>query len=181
MVFEATPNYIFHPQVAKRIFQFDPNIKLISIVRNPTERALSAWIMHHFLMSPTKRPNFFRTFKQTITEEIELIEQGKEDRRNIVKKGLYYQQFVKYYELFDKKNLLIIENEDLLKNCEQKLSRIFQFLGVAEEYLPLKKNNVSPKRDFKSEYKNELALLDEYYYPENQKFYKLVGQEFNWD
>lgn len=183
LVFEATPNYIFHPQAAKRIYQFDPNIKLISIVRNPTERALSAWVMHHFLMSPSKHPNFFdsRPFKQAISEEIELIKNGKEDKRNIVKKGLYFQQFTKYYEYFDKKNLLIIGNEDLLTNYEQTLLRIFQFLGVTEEYLPLKKGNVSPKQDFKLEHKNELALLDEYYYPENQKFYNLVGQKFNWD
>ena len=38
---EASPYYIFHPLCPKRIFDYDPSVKLIVILRNPIDRAYS--------------------------------------------------------------------------------------------------------------------------------------------
>jgi len=38
---EASPYYIYHPHVPKRISKILPNVKLIAILRNPIERAFS--------------------------------------------------------------------------------------------------------------------------------------------
>ncbi|MEM9227886.1 MAG: sulfotransferase domain-containing protein, partial [Verrucomicrobiota bacterium] len=38
---EATPLYLFNPLVAARMHELIPEVKLIAILRNPTERAIS--------------------------------------------------------------------------------------------------------------------------------------------
>ncbi|HEY9295730.1 MAG TPA: sulfotransferase domain-containing protein, partial [Phormidium sp.] len=38
---EASPYYIFHPLVPQRIYQLFPQVKLIVLLRNPVERAIS--------------------------------------------------------------------------------------------------------------------------------------------
>ena len=43
---EASGTYLFHPRAAERIYRFIPDAKLIAILRNPVDRAYSAWLMH---------------------------------------------------------------------------------------------------------------------------------------
>lgn len=38
---EASPYYIFHPQVPQRIYDLFPQVKIIALLRNPVERAIS--------------------------------------------------------------------------------------------------------------------------------------------
>lgn len=40
---EATPNYLVHPLAPERLHAVTPNAKLIALLRNPTDRAHSAW------------------------------------------------------------------------------------------------------------------------------------------
>ena len=50
MVGEATPNYTAMPlvsQCAERIYQFNPETKIIYIVRHPYKRLVSSWKMHY--------------------------------------------------------------------------------------------------------------------------------------
>ncbi len=41
--FEATPLYLFNPLAAQRMFKLLPKVKLIILLRNPTERAISQY------------------------------------------------------------------------------------------------------------------------------------------
>ena len=44
---EATPNYLFHPLVSRRVAEVLPRVKLIVLLRNPVDRAFSHY--HHIL------------------------------------------------------------------------------------------------------------------------------------
>ena len=41
LTYEASPYYLFHPYVPERVHEFNPNIKLIILLRNPIDRAYS--------------------------------------------------------------------------------------------------------------------------------------------
>ena len=45
IVFEKSPDYFWKPQVPGRVFKFNPNIKLLLIVRDPVHRAISEYAM----------------------------------------------------------------------------------------------------------------------------------------
>jgi hypothetical protein len=47
--FEATPDYLYYPRAAERIFTYEPRMKLVVGLHDPVERAFSAWNMYrHF-------------------------------------------------------------------------------------------------------------------------------------
>ena len=57
--FEASPLYLLHPLAAERIAALMPQVKLVAILRNPTDRALS----HYF---HNVRNNALRAFKEDL-------------------------------------------------------------------------------------------------------------------
>jgi hypothetical protein len=104
LYFEASPNYINHEYVAKRLKDLYPAIKLIVILRNPVERAYSAWNMYymHFrrgtlrgFKNLTEGREDFPTFSETIAIEHDLIKKDLPGV-NILRKGLYYDQISMY-------------------------------------------------------------------------------------
>src|SRR5690606_16552205 len=55
---EATPEYLYRPYVAERIFEYNKELKLIILLRDPVERAYSSWNMYrHFLASKKGIPD----------------------------------------------------------------------------------------------------------------------------
>lgn len=75
LAYEATPEYLFYPQCPERIFQYNAGMKLIIILRDPVERAYSAWNMYRrFQKDPVNfRLAEFRNFEQAVSDELELI------------------------------------------------------------------------------------------------------------
>jgi hypothetical protein len=46
---ESTPSYLWYPEAAARIAASLPNVRIILLVRDPTERAFSSWLLHRNL------------------------------------------------------------------------------------------------------------------------------------
>ena len=63
---DATPLYLFNPQVAKRIYECIPHNKIIILLRNPIERAISQYFFrfqftHEFwIAGVAAQPNYGR-------------------------------------------------------------------------------------------------------------------------
>src|SRR5207248_1288875 len=71
VTFEATPEYFYFPAAAQRIFDYDPRMKLIVLLRDPVERAFSAWSMYHNFDDPIYcRIRDARNFEDAISEEL---------------------------------------------------------------------------------------------------------------
>lgn len=64
VTFEATPYYLYYPQVAQRIYQYDPQLKLIALFRHPVERAYSAWNMHRRLFAGQVEPTLLKAIEE---------------------------------------------------------------------------------------------------------------------
>src|SRR5437773_9783488 len=45
---DCTPSYIYYEPVVERIWQYNPKIKLLVLLRNPVERAFAHWNMQRF-------------------------------------------------------------------------------------------------------------------------------------
>lgn len=121
--------YLFFENIPKRIYDYNKNIKLIAILRNPIDRAISAY------RYAVERGLENRTFSEAINYEIKYGLNAYKDYREAnqkfyLKRGLYYQQLNNYYKYFSKDQILVLFFEELIKNKEQLLSKIFQFLEV---------------------------------------------------
>lgn len=183
-LFEATPIYLFHPEVAERLFNYNPKLKLIILLRNPVERAFSAWTMyhHHFKTGRYKELHDPRNFTEAISEEFEKIDQSDfwNNKIGYVKRGIYHYQIEAFLKYFPVSQVLFIESEELKKEQEKAYANIQSFIGVPYENISLIEANKSEISE-KDDYKNDFIKLYEFYKPHNEKLYSIIGREFKWD
>ncbi len=181
--FEASPLYLFHPMVAERIYNRAPDTKLIVILRNPTDRAISHYY-HEVKMGTETLP-----LMQALQSEEQRLEsilldgqyhKAEFGRYSYKARGKYYDQLQGYLKYFDLENILILNSERFFRQPELVLQEVFNFAGVdtsfsADDLQPM---NVGIK---KSEDSSEVRqFLDNYFRPHNEKLYSLIGEDYGW-
>ncbi len=114
---EISPSYLYDPHAAKRIAEFDPNIKIIAILRDPVQRTYS-----HYLHYQQRGTFGNQNFATAIKEHPDML----------IKRSLYYEQIKRYSDLFPEAQLKIVLFEDMVKDPVNFLKDIEQFLGVSE-------------------------------------------------
>ncbi|MCA1059073.1 sulfotransferase domain-containing protein [Rossellomorea aquimaris] len=181
---EGTPIYLVHPQVARRIYEYNPKIKLIVLLRNPVERAYSQY--HHFIN--TEKHSFedaLEIEKNTVKKELIRMEEDEnyipDDvfRYSLVERGLYHKQLERYYRYFDTNQIHIIKSEDLFQNPQKVCNKVLKFLGLPR--CKLKDREARNTRSYHKMNPDTEAMLYDRFRAENQKLYKLIGKDFNWE
>jgi hypothetical protein len=110
-------------------------IKLIAILRNPIDRAYS-----HYRMA-VRRGEETRPFEKVISDRknspITLPEtEAGEDSPYILSFGLYGRTLENYLRYFDRSQILILFQEDLLREPGEMMRHLFSFLEVNNTYKP---------------------------------------------
>lgn len=151
--FEASPNYLFLPQAAERIRCRAPQAKLIAILRDPVLRAYSAWRMYRsqLAVDPEFYCNYYRTrfspaevealqprspaelkdFSLAIEREANNRERGLRTQLPVLEPGLYAEQLRRYFSLFPREQILILDSNDLRTRRVKTLNSVLRFLGLA--------------------------------------------------
>jgi len=183
---EASPSYIFHPAVAERIKLVLPDVKLIVLLRNPVDRAYSHY--HHTLRKGYEK----LSFKDAIESEPERLN-GERERIladasyrsptfaafSYVTRGIYWEQLERYYQHFDRSQILVLKSEDLFYDPQSVTNRVSAFLGLESFRLkdPTPKNKASYVRKITATHEQLYA----FYRPHNEKLYQLIGETYDWD
>lgn len=140
---EASPDYLFHPLAPERAKALNPKMKLVVLLRDPIERAYSAYQMNR-RMGLDKHA----TFQEAVDYELKLRGQTNDytyDRHNFfyLERGLYSKQLAKWSEHFPREQMLVLKSEFFFSNTNDALIRVYDFLGVQRELPPtLKPMNV---------------------------------------
>jgi len=127
IVGEASSPYLSCPHAALEIKKAFPNSKILISIRNPIERAHSAYFSYQF-MKPNEQ-NFMemiKTHEKLISEKIFYID-------SILESGFYTKNIKRYQEIFGKENVKVIIFEDYIKNTNQHIASIFNFLGINDK------------------------------------------------
>lgn len=131
-------------KVAKIIKKHFPNIKLWACLRNPVERAYSDWLACKRFKLKETYPFEIAFFKNKNS----VYRKGEGYRA----RGYYYKQLKPYFDLFPKKNIKIVLQEDIIKSPERIAREFYKFLGVDENFIPpslKKKINKSTETKYK--------------------------------
>lgn len=181
--FEASPLYIFNPLVPQRMTKIIPDTKIILLLRNPTERAISQYFHE-------KRLGFepLAIFDALKAEEqrIESVIKEKDYKHHhfihstYKSRGLYKEQIDRYTKYFSAEQMLIINSHDLFNDTNKILERVFAFVGVDVGFKieNLKPQNVSLNRTRVDP--SVYEYLDDYFAKHNEDLYKLLGEDFTW-
>jgi hypothetical protein len=137
---EASPAYIYNENAPYLIKENLPDVKIIAILRQPTDRAYS-----NFLHTKRADRENVNSFGQAIKIEKERISDNWSPLYHYIQKGFYSVQLKRYYNLFPKENIKVYLFEDVVKTPKETLKDIFKFLNVDEniEIDVSKKSNVS--------------------------------------
>ena len=121
---EVTADYLYYPRALERIAAYNPKMKLIISLRNPTERAFSQWNMRR---EKDQEPlEFLEALKRD--QEIGI---WKAPRGNAyIARSLYSPQLKKAFELFSPEQVLILKYENFRANPLPIVDAIFDFLGI---------------------------------------------------
>jgi len=117
---EASPNYTAHPvwqDVAERMVRTVPDARLVYLVRDPLARIASHWA-HNWALRREVAPLDVVLRREPI----------------YVARSRYMAQLDEYLRVFPVKQLLVLEQQDLLARRTQTLERVFAFLGVDPSY-----------------------------------------------
>ena len=119
---------MFWKDSIKRIYDYNPKIKLIIILRNPIERAFSHWNME----VQRKREN--RTFWDAINKEVNNLDKNLNKSRTFsyVEHGFYYSQIMEIHKYFGTNQLLCLKSESLKSQPHLVLDEIANFLKISK-------------------------------------------------
>lgn len=131
---EATPNYIFELKAPERIFKTLGNIKLITSLRHPVDRAYSAF--WHYVRRGLISPN--ADFKNEFEQDGEFA---------LRTRGNYFEQIRRYSNFFPQKNHLIIFQEKITDQPFRILQQFYTLLEVEVNYKPTKLNELVNQGD----------------------------------
>ena len=137
---EITPYYIFHPHVAGRIKKTLGKIKIIILLRDPVERALSHYYHSLNLGFETLPVEDAFAAENGRIAGADIYLKANEARHKLhqecsyLSRSLYKEQVERYWDFFGVENVLIIPSELFFSDPNIYLNRIFDFLGVEPIY-----------------------------------------------
>lgn len=131
VVGESSPMYLYIPGTAERIKAIIPDVKILAILRNPVDRAYSAY-MH--AIRDWKESS--RSFSEALEREEERIDAGWGMLWHYKRAGLYYEQLDRYYRLFQQEKIKVVLYDDLVTDASSLVQNIFEFLDVNPEFIP---------------------------------------------
>ena len=203
--FETTPENLYYRKAPARIYDFNRDMKIIIVLREPVQRAFSAWTMYRMLAQQKEGlpdifyngndldissgivkefylPEEFPTFEQVIQSEIKKIESDSfEEEPGLLRRGIYLPQIQRYHKFFGKEQVLILGFKELASNLVYSLNRILNFLGLPESdwaFLNCNKRNVN-RYLVKLQPETEQFLKD-FYQPHNEALFKYLGYHLDW-
>lgn len=131
---EATPIYLFLPEIAPELKRYNPELKVIVLLRDPVDRAIS-----HYYMEKNKGYERLPLWLALLGESWRLWRCGDHRqhgsawrRHSYRRRGLYSVQLRNLFRHFDARQVMVVRAEDLARHHDAVLKRVFQFLEVSD-------------------------------------------------
>ena len=157
---ESTPAYLYWQPAMERIWNYNKEIKLIILLRNPVDRAFSHWNM--------QRERGYDTLD--FLDAIKAEEQRQKEaaplqsrRFSYVGRGLYGAQLERVFRYFPREQVKVVRSEDLRSDFAGAINSIFAFAG-AEPLRNIRNKERNPipyERDIMKEERNAVLQLFE--------------------
>lgn len=183
---ESTPYYLFHPLVAERVWQAFPEMKLIALLRNPVDRALSHY---HFSV---RLGHETLSFEDALAQEADRLA-GERERLctqpgyqshayvnfSYQARGMYADQLEMWLRRFPREQLLILRSEDLYRSPSHVLNTVCDFLSLppctVEVFERYNHNEYPPMNPATR------ARLHDSFAPLNRRLHEIAGRDFEWE
>jgi len=183
--FEASGYYLYHPFALERIAHDIPGVKLVAMLRDPTDRAFSAY-RHEYA-----RGYEWETFEKALELEDERLtgeigrmradlryESFPHRHHSYRHRGHYADQLERVFELFPRERVHIIDSDAFFDDPASEFQRLRTFLGL-KPFQPtgFGRHNAHPGPPMAPPTRR---MLDEHFTARNQRLPALLGWSPRW-
>jgi len=186
LTLDASPYYLVHPRVPRLAAQLLPQVKLIALLRNPIDRALSQY--QHEFRDGRESLSFAEAIEKEPVrlagEEERLLNDPhyysvSHHRHSYTLRGLYIKQLRRWMEHFPRSQLLVLQSERLFRDPAATTAVVYDFLGLPPHRLGHYKPFLQGKyeRQMPVELRTKLAA---YFEPYNRELFQWLGEKFDW-
>lgn len=116
---EVCEDYMLHPEALSRIKAYRPDMRLICCLRNPYERAISAW--RFYTRNGIGEPTLAAQFEHT---------------PEVFHRGNYATQMDAVRSRFDPAQVLVILFDEMVAAPEQVVRKVYEFIGADSRFVP---------------------------------------------
>ena len=125
---EASVSYLFYENVAEDIKKYNPNAKIIIMLRDPIERAFSHYLMDY-------RLGLISDSFENVLAKISNHKNAHLFYQQYIEVSKYAKQIQRYLDFFKKENILFIDYEDFKKNVSKTVDQVYNFLNISTEFV----------------------------------------------
>jgi hypothetical protein len=187
VVFEASGYYMFHPFAIERLARQMPGVKLVAMLRDPVERAYSAW--KHESARGFEREDFDTALA---LEDERLVGEFDRMRRDPTyesfthrhqayrRRGDYADQLERTLQLFPQDQLHVIYSERFFEQPAHEFGRLSEFLGMAG-VSPQRFERYNARPAVQDMSPQSRAILADHYRQANERLADLLHQPPPWD
>ena len=173
---EASPSYFSYLHTDRRIHSLLPQVKLIILLRNPVERAISHY--YHRIREGSEK----NSLEVALNSELSLIQKASIPElsylRGYLGISMYVYKLKRWLSLFPQEQILILKSEDLYQNTTKAMAQVYSFLNLPPQSLVKYPKHNSGSYKLKNEPLK--AQLQTFFKPYNQQLENLLQREFNW-
>jgi hypothetical protein len=184
-VFEASGYYLYHPFTARRMAADLPGAKLVVMLRDPVERAYSAY------QHEKARGFEWETFDEALRlEDQRLVGELDRMRRDptyesfshrhhsYLHRGRYAEQLERLYAFFPREQVHVMMSESFFADPATEFRALLGFLGLQQEAdVPFERYNAQPRGAMPED--TRLRLRD-HYAPHDEALTALLGRPLPW-
>uniref|UniRef100_A0AAV2MIC4 Heparan sulfate glucosamine 3-O-sulfotransferase 1 n=1 Tax=Knipowitschia caucasica TaxID=637954 RepID=A0AAV2MIC4_KNICA len=189
---EKTPAYFTSGKVPKRIYDMNPDIKLLLILRDPTERVLSDYTQVFY--------NRLQKHKRYQPIEYVLVKDGDINLGyKALNRSLYYVHMQNWLQYFPMDSIHVVDGDELIRDPLPEMKRVERFLKLEPQinasnfYFNKTKGFYCLRDHGKDRCLHDskgrahphvapaiLQKLYKFFHEPNQRFFQMVGRTFNW-
>jgi hypothetical protein len=181
---EASPYYLFHPRVPERMARVLPQAKLLVLLRNPVDRAIS-----HYQWE-VRYGNEPLSFREAIGREEHLLPREttrlqEEDgytsflhqHGSYLARGRYVEQLQRWLHWFRRDQILVLKAEAFFHRTGEAMATVRAFLELPEGRLQA--YPIHRQGRYSGGLNVERKELTGYFRPHNEALEKLLGMDFS--
>ena len=174
---EASPSYFDSLEAPERLYSAFPEVKLVVLLRNPVDRAISQF----YRLADLNWEG--RSLDRAINDEIARLAQNPayiigEEPGNYLARGRYIEFMKNWLAFFPKAQLLVLKSEDFYAGAAATVRQVLEFLDLPEYQLP-EYQNANPG-SYQAINDSMRDWLSDYFRPYNQQLEDYLETKFNW-
>jgi len=183
--FEASGYYLYHPFALERMASDMPSVKLVVMLRDPVERAFSAY-KHEFARGYESESfeDALRMEDQRLAGEVDRMradlryESLPHRHQSYRHRGHYAEQLERVFRFFPRHQVHIIDSEAFFAQPATEYDSLLAFLGLrAFEPARFDQYNGRPSVPMDSAIRGQ---LEDYYRPHDERLVSLLGRKPYW-